>query len=323
MRVGIAGQFGFGNTGDEAVLQAIMDSLGLENEYIICTPLPFNMTDAYSRRIPNAVDVRTLEDARTDFDVCLYGGGKVDWGFGWGYFIRAWNADIRTMAYGISIRTDTNLNLISLYSDYMERFEAITVRDQESVSFMQDGFAPFGQPDVSLTMCPAINLKEEKTSVPNGKVAVCPRYGDYNEKGEVDNSAQIDWFVKQLEKYDKKSITLIPFYPKDLEGNLRDLELCQQINRRLGGGCNIFPNDGYNPRKIKYAIANSELVLSGGRYHAIVWAIAHGIPYVISPLVTGIARSKLVGLVEMDAKFGREKLLQMEHENKKLFEAML
>lgn len=322
MRVGIAGQFGFGNTGDEAVLQAIMDSLGLENEYIICTPLPFNMTDAYSHRVPNAVDVRTLEDARIDFDVCLYGGGKVDWGFAWNYFIKAFNANVKTMAYGISIRTDTNFNLTSLYSDYMERFGAITVRDQESAIFMRNTFAPFGKPNVTLTMCPAINLKGEKTSVPDGKVAVCPRYGDYSEKGEVDNTAQIDWFVKRLASYNKKSITLIPFYPKDLEGNLRDLELCQQINRRLGGGCNIFPNDGYNPRKIKYAIANSELVLSGGRYHAIVWAIAHDIPYEISPLVTGIAWSKLKGLVEMDKKFGREKLLQMELKNKKLFEAM-
>lgn len=296
-----------------------MDSLGLENEYIIHTSLPFNMTDNYSHRIPNAVDVRTLEDARTDFDVCLYGGGKVDWGFGWGYFIRAFNAHIKTMAYGISLRTDqNNLKLNQLYEVFFRQFRQVTVRDIAT----KDLLTTINNSSI-LTMCPAINLREEKTYLSEGTVAVCPRYGDYNEKGEVDNTAQVDWFVKRLASYSKKSINLIPFHPKDLEGNLRDLELCQEINRRLGGGCNIFPSDGFIARKVKYAIANSELVLSGGRYHAIVWAIAHDIPYEISPLVTGIAWSKLKGLVEMDRKFGREQLLQMEHKNKELFEAML
>lgn len=319
MRIGIAGQFGFGNNGDEGILQAIMDSFPLDTEFIVSTSLPFNMTDAYSHRIPNAVDVRTLEDTRTDFDVCMYGGGKVDWGFAWGYFIRAFNADIKTMAYGISLRNDQlyNLKMHRLYEIFFNKFRQITVRDVATKELLESIYNT-----CTLTMCPALKLKEEKTSIPDGKVAVCPRYGDYNEKGEVDNTAQIDWFVKRLEKYGKKSITLIPFYPKDLEGNLRDLELCQQINRRLGGGCNILPTDGFSPRKIKYVIANSELVLSGGRYHAIVWAIAHDIPYEISPLVTGVAWSKLKGLVEMDRQFGREKLLDMEHKNKELFEAM-
>lgn len=319
MRIAIVGQFGIGNVGDEGILQAIMDSLGLEHDCIVITTLPFNIIGTYKSRIPNAVDLRTIDDTRTDFDVCLYGGGKIDWGFGWGYFIRAFNANKKTMAYGISLRTDQYQKLGVLYSAFFSEFNKITIRDMVSKKIL-DSILTLKNP-IKLTMCPAINLKEEKASS-EGTIAVCPRYGDYNEKGEVDNTAQVDWFVKRLAPYHRKSITLIPFHPKDLEGSLRDLELCQTINKRLGGGCNIFPSDGFNARKVKYAIANSELVLSGGRYHAIVWAMAYDIPYGIAPTVTGIAKAKLDGLVEMYDCFGSEKLMRMELENKKMFEAM-
>lgn len=294
-----------------------MDSLGLEHEYVVSTPLPFTMTQAYSHRIPSLADVRSLEDTRTDYDACIYGGGKVDWGFGWGYFIRAFAENIATMAYGIALRTDHDVILYPLYRKFMEYFDRITARDM----LTQDLLDSIGVNN-QLAMCPAINLKEEKTAcIPNAVVA-CPRYGDYNEKSEVDNTAQINWFVEQLKNQHREEIMLIPFYPKDLEGHLRDFGLCQEVNRQLGGGCQIFPCDGYNPRKVKYAISKSRLVLSGGRYHAVVWAISHDIPYKIFPDVNGIAKQKLFGLVRMHEKFGATRLMEMEHENKKAFEAM-
>ena len=318
MRIGIAGQYGFGNVGDEGILQAIMDSLGMENEYIINTSLPFTMTQDYLQfRIPNALDVRTLDDTRTDYDTCLYGGGKVDWGFGWSYFIRAFAERIPTMAYGIGFRTDQQLGhnrLYPLYAKFLDYFNVVTVRDLES----RDLLKPLTYKPV-LTTCPAINLKEERTPTISFEVTACPRYGDYNEKGEVDNQPQIEWFIQRLKDIPKDEIMLVPFHPKDLEGHYRDLELCQEISKRLGGGCYIFPCDGYNARKVKYAISRSKLVLSGGRYHAIVWAIAHGIPYEIAPTVQGVARIKLKELEVMDRAYGRDRLLEMEKENKKHF----
>jgi polysaccharide pyruvyl transferase WcaK-like protein len=316
MKINIVGQYGFANVGDEGILQAIMDSLGLDHEYIVSTSLPFNLIGNYHFRLPSASNVRTLDDERMDYDACIYGGGKVDWGFGWGHFIRAFNANKKTMAYGIALRTDQdNTKLRHLYEVFFNQFQRVTVRDMATkellVSMLNNS---------TLTMCPAINLKEQKTSCPEGAIAVCPRYGDYNQKGEVDNEPQIQWFISHLKDTPKNKIMLIPFYPKDLEGKLRDLELCNEINRRLGGGCYIFPCDGYNARKVKYAISKSAVVMSGGRYHAIVWAIAHSIPYTIAPTIGEPALSKLQGLKEMHEVFGRQKLLNLEYENKKLFE---
>lgn len=306
------GQFGFGNVGDEGILQAIMDSLGLEHEYTVATSLPFTMTQIYSGRIPNATEVRTLDDTRVDYDACIYGGGKIDWGFGWGFFLRAFTVKIPTMAYGISLRLDEEVprKLWLLYSEYFKQFNAVAVRDTAS-QVMLAGLSVSSQ----VTTCPASALKEEKTTCPENAIAVCPRFGDYNNNGEVDNSAQVDWFVNRLGSEDKDKINLIPFFPTDLEGHLRDFELCKQINTRLGGGCNIFPCNGYNARKVKYAISRSKLVISGGRYHAIVWAMAHGIPYEIAPTVQGIAFSKIKALIDTQK-------LGLESDNKILFEGL-
>lgn len=314
----MVGQFGFGNVGDEGILQAIMDTLGIENEFVVATSIPFTLTDEYHHRIPTAADVRTIEDTRTDFDACIYGGGKVDWGFAWGYFIRAFMANKPAMAYGIELRADQLITdkLNRLFDAYFNQFKQITVRDKTS----QELLCYLG----TLTMCPAINLKEEKTQCPEKAVVVCPRFGDYNEKGEVDNEAQINWIVSHLkEQYDRESVVLIPFNPKDLEGHLRDLLLCREINARMNGKCTIFPCDGYNARKVKYVISRSKLVISGGRYHAIVWAIAHGIPYEIAPTVTGVAGAKLAGLTKMHYEMGTINLLEIERLNKRLFEGML
>lgn len=320
MRIAIVGQYGNGNCGDEGILLAIMDALGFEHEYIAVTTLPFNMVSSYSNKVPNLTDVRTLEDTRTDYDVCLYGGGKIDYGFAWGHFIRAFQERIPTMGYGIQL-LGADLSLRSLYAEYFKRFGAITTRDIPSrVELLALSVRS------TETMCPAINLKEEKTSCVEGGIAVCPRYGDFKifgEKGEVDNSAQIDWFTQKLAGIETNEITLIPFHPKDLEGQPRDVELCREINRRLGGGCNIFPSDGFNARKVKYAISKSRMVLSGGRYHAIVWAIAHNIPYVFAPTVSGVASEKLRTLEHMYNVFGREKLMVKESKNKAIFEEML
>lgn len=316
MRICIAGFYGFMNSGDDGILTSIMDSLGLENEYIVSTSLPFTHVDDYSHRVPMVTDVRTLYDGRVDFDAYLLGGGKIDWGFAAEQLIRVMNAKIPVMGYGLGFRTDIQLvlGLENVLGQFLDLFNVITVRDRASLNILPIGVR-------ELTMCPAINLNEEKTHCPEGMIAACPRYEDYDASGQVNNEPQIEWFVSRL-KDCKEEVLLIPFSPRDLEGHLRDLEVCKEIARRLGG-CHIYPTDGYNPRKVKYAISKSKLVISGGRYHALVWAAAHNIPYEVAPTITGLAKNKIDGFIEMHQKYGSEKLKEMEKQNKTLFEGMM
>lgn len=273
--------------------------------------MPFTFFNDYRKRVPN-VELRTLEDTRTDFDALLYGGGKVDWGFAWSLFFNAFVNKKTTMAYGIGLRTDqirTHFTLIPMYADFFRKFNAIAVRDGLS-NFMLKAQHVESQ----LTACPAVNLKEEKSGFGGDYIVACPRYGDFDANGNVDNKAQVEWFLKRLASEER--VVLVPFHPRDREGAPRDLELCQEICKWLGSRCITFPCDGYNARKVKHLISQSRLVISGGRYHAIAWAIAHDIPHEIAPTIGEPALTKLNGLT----KISRESLLEGERNNKRIFE---
>lgn len=306
LRVMITGFYGWGNAGDEGILQAIMDELG-DNEYLVSTTLPFTMLDEYRRRIVVA-EVRNVNDRRIDYDVYLLGGGGLGWGFGWGQALSAFSARKPCMNYAVGYgKYETNL--ARLYRAFLEQFNAVTVRDEDSQLVLRaiDVHA-------TLTMCPSINLKEEKFDCPKGVIAVCPRYEDSDAFGNPgDNTPQIDWIVSRLKDV-ADEVLLIPFSARDVEGNLRDLGVCREIAHRLKGAT-ILPVDGYSPRKIKYAISQSKLVLSGGRYHALVWAAAHKIPYELSPTTK---LSKAQHFIAVHKKYG-DQLKKMEKKNVEIF----
>lgn len=317
MRICIAGFYGWGNCGDEGILQAIIDSLGWENEYIVSTSLPYNMLNEYHLKNPNLEDVRHLYDSRTDFDIYLLGGGRLNFGYGWQQALAAMSSNKPCMNYGVAYEKDLfyHPKLHDLYKEFLSQFKAITVRDSLSMDILN-------QIDVwaTVTMDPAINLKEQKTSCPKGMIAVCPRYSDFDKFGKpISNEKQVAWMVNRL-KDCKDEVLLIPFSPKDADGHLRDLEVCQEISLQLGG-VHILNVDGFHPREVKYAISQSKLVISGGRYHALVWAAAHKISYEVSP--NALDNPKIAGFLMMHKGTSGDDLKEMEKQNVQIFKDML
>lgn len=317
MRVLIANFAAWGNCGDEAILQAIMDELG-ENEYSVSTTLPFIMLSDYHRRFPSLRDVRQIYDIRTDFDAYILGGGKLGWGYGWRQALAVFSADLPAMNYGVAYDKDPFLyhpKLNGLYADFLKQFNAITVRDQESFNIMEE----IGVKS-TLTMCPAINLKEEKISCPENMIAVCPRFEDADRMGNAgDNKPQVDWIVKRLEGLGEE-VLLIPFAPKNMEGVPVDLELCREIASKVKGAT-ILPTDGYNPKQVKYAISKSRIVISGGRYHAVLWAIVHNKPFEVCP-TTLVNYPRIKALIDTYSKYG-DKLKDMEKKNVEIFKKIV
>ena len=295
-------------------MQAIIDDIGWENEFIVHTSLPFNFLSNYSGKVPHATETRSIDDDRTDFDVFLLGGGKVDWGAGWRKLFDVIAEDIPVMAYGIGVRLDDKYGrFYPMFSEFLNFFDAITVRDMRSERILDDLHV-----NPVLTMCPAINLKEEKVSCPENMIAVCPRYLDFNPEGKSDNSEEVNWIVEQVQN-EKDNVLLIPFSPTDREDSLRDLAVCKDVAQKLKGA-RILNADPYKPRQIKYIISKSKLVISGGRYHPLVWAKAYNIPFKVFPNTSGVVKEKLDGFCEMCEKYGSEKLKEMACLNKKVFE---
>lgn len=313
MRILIAGFLAWGNLGDEGILQAIMDEIG-DNEYSVSTTLPFNLLANYHRKFPSLRDVRQIYDTRTDFDAYILGGGKLNWGYGWRQALAVFSSGLPAMNYGVAYEKDHFLyhpKLNKLYAEFLNQFNAVTVRDQNSFDIMEE----LGVKS-TLTMCPAINLKEEKINCPENMIVVCPRYEDSDTHGNPgDNKPQIDWIVNRLKGLEDQ-VLLIPFAPKNMDGAPVDLELCREISAKLKGA-SILQTDGYNPRQAKYAISKSKMVISGGRYHALIWAIAHNKPYEVCP--SALANyPRVQSILKMHSLYG-DKLKEMERENVKIF----
>lgn len=309
MRIGICGFYGFGNVGDEAVLQSIMEQLG-HNEYIINTSLPPNRWNDYRNNIK--LEVRSHEDSRTDVDAYILGGGDLNWGYGWRQCLSMFSSDICCMNYSVGYNKKWYYSekLHGLYREFLKNFNIITVRDECSLSFLREIDDGLNILSPVCTFDPAINLKEEQFDCPKGKIVVFPRYEDV-----VSNIPQLEWFLQELKDV-SHDVILVPCAPVNNEGVNVDLELCFHLNKKLEGSKILYISP-FEPRKLKYLVSQSKLVYSGGRYHPIVFAIAHDISFRISP--TADLYTKIPSLVNMYNKFGRDGLVELANRNKDLF----
>ena len=306
MRLEICGFYGFGNMGDEAILQAIMEELG-DNEYIISTSLPVHLFEQYQKIIGK--EVRLHEELRTDFDRYILGGGELNWGYGWRQCLSIFSKNVPCMNYAVAYNTKYYYSekLHSLYHEFLSWFNAITVRDELSLRLLEKiGLEPV------LTFDPAINLKTTPFQCPENKIAVFPRYEDY----PLSNQPQMDWLVQELKDV-AEDVVLVACAPVNTEGVPVDWALCKEIHDRLEGSqiLNISP---FEPGKFKYFISKSKMVYSGGRYHPLVFAIAHDIPYRVSP--TANSYSKIQFITEMHKKYGKDGLIKLADINKKIFQ---
>ncbi len=308
MRIEICGIYGFGNAGDEAILQAIMQELG-DNEYIISTSLPYPYFEKY-RKVINK-ELRLHEDFRTDIDAYILGGGGLNFGYGWRQCLSIFAKGIPCMNYAVGYNKLWYYSdkLHSLYREFLKHFNVISLRDEYSFNLIKD--IGQGTLNLVLTFDPTINLKEEKfDGCPENKIAVFPRYMD-----GPSNQPELDWLLAQLKSVSNEVI-LVPCAPRNIEGYPVDLELCQYLKDRLPGSV-ILEISPFEPGKLKYLVSRSKAVYSGGRYHPIVFAIAHNIPFYISP--NSLFYTKNDSVVEMYHKFGRDGLIKLANKNKELF----
>ncbi len=311
MRIQICGFYGFGNAGDEAILQAIIDQLG-NHEYIISTSLPYSYTAFQNYGKITGKEIRLHEDMRTDFDAYILGGGNLNWGYGWRQCLSIFSQSIPCMNYAVGYdkRWYYGEKLHKLYYEFLKNFDVITVRDESSFNLIKQINSELNP---VLTFDPAITLKEDKWDCPKNKIAVFPKYEDDN----IPNQPQLDWLVQELKNVSEE-VVLIACAPKNMENIDVDTNLCNYLKDRLKGS-SIVDISPFEPRKMKYLISQSKMVISGGRYHPIVFAIAHDIPYRISPTSSYI---KVHQLTEMHKKYGKDGLIKLADLNKQIFQGV-
>ena len=310
MRIQICGFYGFGNVGDEAILQSIMDQLG-NHEYIISTSLPYSQQSFQNYSKITGKEIRLYEDMRTDFDAYILGGGDLNWGYGWRQCLSIFSKNVPSMNYavGYNKRWYYNEKFHKLYYEFIKNFNVITVRDEPSLNLIKEISSELNP---ILTFDPSILLREEKfDECPTNKIVVFPRYGD----GSISDEQQIEWLVNELKDVSNEVI-LVACAPKNDDGIDVDLNLCKRLKDKLIGSV-IMDISPFEPRKLKYLISQSKIVYSGGRYHPVIFAMSHDIPFKFSPISELYSKNRHV--LYMYQKFGRDMLIALANRNKELF----
>ena len=300
---------GWNNSGDEAILQAILQSFKpLELDITIGTSIPYTFFERHSSIIKYPVisqDTTILE-----YDIHLFGLGGLGYNLPWKQILNAKSKNKKLMIYGggmevIDLKFTQNIK--NALSEMYKLFDIITVRSLKSKEVLDD----FGIESI-LTMDPAINLESEKWDCPENYVVVCPRFPDYGHVNGV-----IDYFIESLKSI-KDEVILLPFGPYNLENHLTDLYVCNKIKETLN-----IPIYNFHPitdiKKVKYLISKSKKVITNGRYHALLFAIAENTEYEL----TDNQIEKNNTLIEIHKQFNAEELKNMERKNFELFKTLL
>jgi len=298
-----------------------MEQLG-NHEYIISTSLPYSQQAFQNYSKITGKEIRLHEDMRTDFDAYILGGGDLNWGYGWRQCLSIFSKNVPCMNYAVGYNKKWYYNekFNKLYYEFLKNFNCVTVRDESSLNLLRELNSTINKDNSELnyelnpilTFDPAILLKEEKfDNCPKNKIVVFPRYEDDN----LSDKPQIDWLVNELKDV-ASEVVLVACAPKNLEGIDIDLNLCKQLKDKLKDS-SIIDISPFEPRKLKYLISQSKIVYSGGRYHPVIFAISHNIPFKSSS--SSSLYSKNLSLIDMYNKFGRDMLIFLVNRNKELF----
>ena len=322
----ICGFYGYGNLGDEGILHAIIDNIreidkspAFHISTTLCSHARERYETALKTTLPEIQSIRDVYDTRSDYDVFILGGGNLNWGYGWRLALSAFASGKKSMNYGVGYAPHMGTPLYTaklngLYREFLNQFNNVTVRDEYSSGLLRGM-----KVEHKLTMCPGINLTtdpQQKLNDIENSVVVCPRYEDSTEKGvPVDNALQIDQIVSRILAVPTfTKITLLPLA-------LNDLELCKAIQWDLPSKHESIIYQPTSPQAAKHAISKAKLVISGGRYHAVLWAIAHNTPYEITQSATRY--DKVTDLIETHKTTPSEHLQTRERTNIKLLRGII
>jgi polysaccharide pyruvyl transferase WcaK-like protein len=291
----VRGFFGRGNCGDEAILQSIHKLFGEHYDIGISTELSDVNQDVMRTLFPYAnCEIVNCEDRlifkRKDVAGFILGGGGLGLGFGWNQYIVAKRRGVKVVHIGTHLDAsflgdDTGETVgldevdviekipegsADLYnvavSSFLRLADYYAVRNKQSVEYAKKlGVTPKLYPDVAFALD-----RDNSPDVPVDKKRMLVTIREYPPTHQ-DFDKLKKWLVK-IEDYATKLgmyIKVIPYCEADAK-----------TTREVGYGDKMIDGQYWNPRRVKQWVANSGMVVSFGRFHAVVFAISEGIPVI-------------------------------------------
>ncbi|NLY53593.1 MAG: polysaccharide pyruvyl transferase CsaB [Firmicutes bacterium] len=285
----ISGYYGFGNAGDEAILEAIIRSLQEQDEQAEITVLsaqPERTTAEHGVRAVHRTRLGQIVPALRRADLFISGGGGLlqdatssrSLLYYLGLLRLARLLGCKTMVYANSIGPIRRQRNQRLTANILKKTDYITVRDQLSLQLLAD--LGVQGPPMKLTADPVLLLPtpviEPKPQTLVIAVREWPSEHDFLEQVKLAGRRWVQ---------DGFSLRFIPFHYS------RDLAISQQLAAEIGPGASCLSQpQGFND--LLGELAQAEVVVAM-RLHALIMAAACNRPLV------GIAYDpKIIGFLQ-------------------------
>lgn len=286
----ISGYYGFGNAGDEAILQAIIDSLQQQDrqaDITVFSAQPSQTAAEHQVRAVHRTSLGPIMAALRQADLFISGGGGLlqdatssrSLLYYLGLLTLARGLGCKTMVYANSIGPISRPRNQKLARYVLDRVDHITVRDELSLQLLQD--LGVQKPRIRLTADPVLLLDAPKVSPEERVIVVAVREWP----SQHDFLEQVVIACRRLVQ-DGFTILLIPFHFG------RDLAVTERLAQSIGPGARCLTQP-QSFTELLADLAQAEVVVAM-RLHALIMGAVCNRPLVgvsYDPKVQGFLQS--------------------------------
>lgn len=290
-KIVISGYYGFGNMGDEAILDSIIKTfktLSPRCRIVVLSQNPAKTSEDFEVYAISRKNIPIILAELFSADLFISGGGGLIQdvtGFSTiSYYLGLiWLArfmGVRTMIYAQGIGPIITEKGKKLGKKIINRVNCITVRDNESkqvlenIGIISSSIIVTADPVMALESCPASRIEEilKKENIPNKDlpllgISVRPW------KTEIKYSSIIAGAVKRFIEKVPAKVLLIPFQRS------QDYELCKNIESLLPSGSARTLESAYKPDELLGLMSRLNL-LAGMRLHSLIFSAINCTPAV-------------------------------------------
>ncbi|MGI6702483.1 MAG: polysaccharide pyruvyl transferase CsaB [Clostridia bacterium] len=285
----VSGYYGFGNIGDESILAALVENLRGAGDDIEITVLSANPSFTQSRHRVGAVDRKNFFEiymAIKNCDLFISGGGgllqdvtsekSIRYYLGLIYIATRLNKKV--MVYGQGIGPITKRANRVLTKSILNRVNAITVRDEQSVEDLKS--MEISGPPIYMTSDPVVTLK------PPGKsegMGVLDSLGIRNDRPVVGFSVR-DWkdaqgFYEIMARTADNLIEELGFQVVFIPFHYGEDNKCIMKIRSITKNETYSVDGRYSPGEVLDMIGRMDLMV-GVRLHSLIFSAIQGVPLV-------------------------------------------
>lgn len=286
----ISGYYGFDNSGDDAILKAIVEGFKNSDEKLNIIALsndPPSTEKIYGIKAVYRFNIAEVKRVVKTCDLFISGGGSllqdVTSTRSLLYYLmlmkiaKKYKRKVMVYANGVG-PIDGRLNRL-LTKNILEKVDLISLRDEESRDFIQE--LGVENRNVYVTADPVFSLeaisKEEadsilsKENIPRDKPLVGIAIRDWkNNESLIDNMARASDYM--VESYGV-NIVLIPMhYPEDLE-------ISKRLLARIKNNSSYVLKEKYNVDEVMGVINELEMILAM-RLHSLIYAATQEVPMI-------------------------------------------